>query len=301
MNNPQDRSIIHTPFNLDTAPLNELNDQLNDGIYSKLDIDLYHQLSGVSSSAISELLKAPKKYWYKYLSGEFVQQESKALTLGKALHEYVLEPETFHDNFFCLPKIDRRTKDGKFMYSTIMKEAGNKKPLSLDEFDQVKGMAESLHEHPIFSKFIKEAFIEHSLLMTDKETGVRLKSRPDFYTKDFIFDLKTTDNAQEFAYANKAYDFGYHRQAALSYDCLQELTGRSYDQEVHLFVVEKAPPYLVALYTLDDHHIEPGRKQYQTALVKYKDCLDSGVWPGYSPEAVPLKVSYKLMSEFISE
>jgi exodeoxyribonuclease VIII len=45
--------------------------------------------------------------------------------------------------------------------------------------------------------------------------------------------------------------------------------------------VEPEPPFLTAVYRLDDDLAAYGRERYDTALDVYVRCLDSGVWPGY--------------------
>jgi exodeoxyribonuclease VIII len=46
-------------------------------------------------------------------------------------------------------------------------------------------------------------------------------------------------------------------------------------------VVEKKPPYAVAVYVLDPESIALGRAEYRRDLQLYAECKRTGVWPGY--------------------
>jgi len=79
------------------------------------------------------------------------------------------------------------------------------------------------------------------------------------------------------------YDFGYHIQAALAIDALRHITGRDYEHFVML-AVEKTPPYLTALYALDDEAIAFGRQKYMEAIEIYLQYRGANSWPGYSDQ-----------------
>lgn len=46
--------------------------------------------------------------------------------------------------------------------------------------------------------------------------------------------------------------------------------------------VEKLPPFAVAVYRIDEDALEAGRRMYRRALRLWAECLDRGIWPGYS-------------------
>jgi len=57
-------------------------------------------------------------------------------------------------------------------------------------------------------------------------------------------------------------------------------------KECFLFVaVEKTPPYLVAVYNLDQEAISRGRDENFAALLTYIRCSERNEWPGY-PEQI---------------
>jgi hypothetical protein len=50
-------------------------------------------------------------------------------------------------------------------------------------------------------------------------------------------------------------------------------------------VLEKDPPFCVAVYELEDLAISLGRDEYQKHLQQYAECMSSGVWPAYGDGA----------------
>ena len=50
-------------------------------------------------------------------------------------------------------------------------------------------------------------------------------------------------------------------------------------------LVEKVPPYLVAVRLLDDDFTALGRRQMRRALSLAAECVESGEWPGHEPYA----------------
>lgn len=55
-------------------------------------------------------------------------------------------------------------------------------------------------------------------------------------------------------------------------------------------VVEKTPPYGVAVYTLDAEAIELGRRIYKRDLATYAWCVQMNSWPCYSPDIQEIKL-----------
>ena len=79
----------------------------------------------------------------------------------------------------------------------------------------------------------------------------------------------------------KAYNRKYYLQGAMAVDGLAKLTDRP-DRKVINFVVSKRAPYLSCAYQLSSGAIDQGRKEYKYGAKVYKQCSDSGIWPGYN-------------------
>lgn len=254
------------------------------GIYTDISIDEYHSLDGISNSGINVLRQSPKKYWYHYLSNARKKEDGKDKIIGSALHTLVLEPHTFFDRFSIYPEgIDRRTKAGKVAYANYQLLMEGKQELKIEEFDLVQAMGNAMKTHPMYdSIFCNEkdkGHIENTLIWEDN--GVILRSRPDFYNSNLVVDIKTTRTTSQKDFKRSISDYGYHRQAYIALNGLTKLTGRDYSIFI-LFVVEKEPPHLTAMYVLDDKSINIGRIEVDNALAVYRECSTNNFWPGYS-------------------
>lgn len=257
----------------------------NSGIYKNVTNEDYHKSKGLSNSQMSYLLPpyCPKMFWWHHISGKAVKPETNAFDVGTAVHTLVFERETFRDRFYCVQEIPKRnTNLGKVAYESMEKTAAGRIVLDKADQDIVFEMASNITSHGMWRtlKGGDSGCIEDSLAWQDPDTGVLLRSRPDFYTDDLIIDLKTTKDSSPHSFQKSVVEYAYHRQAALSTTGLSILTGREY-KNVVLFVVDKNPPYPVRCYVLSDAAIEQGKHEFQYASRKYKECIESGVWEDY--------------------
>jgi predicted metal-dependent phosphoesterase TrpH len=71
---------------------------------------------------------------------------------------------------------------------------------------------------------------------------------------------------------------GYHISAAMYQEGLREVTG-----EIHPFLfiaVEKVPPFLCAVYKVDDAAAQLGLDLFHHYARRLANCLHAGKWPG---------------------
>lgn len=285
----------------------------NEGIYANIPIEDYHKDIGISNSGISLILDAPKKYWSKYIDPERTEDEEKtqALILGSAIHCLVLEPELFDKQFVVAPKVDRRTTEGKKTWADflcyVQSKSFNKslkfcpeskiyvaqpKPtiLRVEAYIKAQKMAQSIRGNKAFMAFARMGGkVEHSAYWKDY-SGSWLRSRPDFYNDQFILDIKTTRSAKEKDFQRSIETYGYHRQAAMALDGLEKLTGIS-GRKFVLLAIESSEPFLTSSYLINSESIEIGRAEYKKGAIAYYNCIQSGVWNGYSEAITDLGLS----------
>jgi hypothetical protein len=107
----------------------------------------------------------------------------------------------------------------------------------------------------------------------------------DWLRDDFtvIDDLKTTSDASPQKFARHVFNMGYDIQAAFYRRAVIE----AYEAEpvFRFIVVETKPPYPVTIHTLSDRALESANVKVDLAVQLWKDCMETGVWPGY-PHAV---------------
>lgn len=264
-------------------------------IKPKMSNDDYHAHKAVSRSMLCELEKSPKKYWYKYLSGEHEEESTDALKIGSAFHTLVLEPEKFAEVAVIVPDDKRRPTKAQINAkkpsdSTVLliewwekfdAEYGDKAQLKEKEVEQIKAMARSLRETPEAQKLLaKKGMIEPSIFWTDEDTGVNVKTKPDFIWQDksVAVDLKSVANADKDSFEKSVGDYGYDLQAYMAMEAIRRLNGKAPD--IFVFAcVEKKPPYETAFYVASEDVLKAGEVKYRYLLNKLKHCRVNDTWP----------------------
>ena len=273
--NTSDTSINERILDMTDQELKEL------GIVSGLDNELYHKAFGLSCTNLKIMLRSPAHYHASIL---FPQKTTSEMQLGSALHTAVLQPDLFDEQYMELPKLDRRTKEGKELYKQYS-ESG-KVLLDSAAIATVQKMKESLMQHPIISSVLSSGQPELSCFGCLPEFSHTLvKCRPDWYNEELgvLLDLKTACDASPKAFAKASADYLYHLQNALYADLFSHVSGK-HIQAFLFAVVEKEPPCAVALYQLDADAVEKGRDLYRKAILAYNDSLERNYWVGYSPK-----------------
>lgn len=162
----------------------------------------------------------------------------------------------------------------------------------------VEGMAAALAAHPLIPALLQGGEAEVSMVWTDPETGAPCKGRPDYarFEDACLLDLKTTLDASPAAFGRAAWSYGYATQAA-AYLAGAAALGVEI-RDYLLLVVEKAPPYGVAVYRLPDAALELGRRRWREAVRRYAECLERNTWPGYPETITELTLPGWALSEF---
>ena len=170
--------------------------------------------------------------------------------------------------------------------------AEGKVPLLTAEHEQVQAMAKAISEHPLASALLCHGDVEpeQSMFWPDPVFGIWRRARLDAARQPgsgrlIITDYKTVASAEPGKFAKAVYDYRYHMQAAWYLDAAAACLGEH--DAAFLFVAqEKAAPYLTGVYGLDQDSLDLGRAMNERAMERYRDCTESGIWPGYQPEGV---------------
>ena len=257
-----------------------------------IDKNNYHEdVSRVSKSGLDVINRTPLDYWYWYLQTPRPKRKvTDALLLGQAIHVAVFEPEEFFVQFITPPeKLDLRRRLDKERHAEFEFAAQGKKLLKRETYNQCMFMREAVMNDPIAGELLRGAGTKEEVLTwTDPETGVDCKSRLDFrhHETNLIIDLKSAgvdiwSSAAPSAFRRSVSKYRYHVQNAFYTDGLFHSTSLQTPGFIFI-VVEKEPPFKVAKYQLTDQDVQFGREEYIQNLNTYKQCMDSGVWPGYS-------------------
>lgn len=226
-------------------------------------------------------------------------KETDALRLGRAFHDALLLPSAFATDYHFLPEGFSRSATKKFAAEIEDADAAIEDGLSVLKTTEVAwlhAMVAALRADELIRPLMDEGEAEVTLTWKDKETGVWLRARPDWIrpTLDVGINFKTDADASFAGFSKSIGKFGYAQGAALEMDGCEAVFGEIPRTYLHP-VIEK--PTLTdfedgdfiatALWELPPEDIERGRWLNRQAIRLFADCLSSGTWPSYTPQAEP--------------
>jgi len=287
--------------------MNERTAAPETGVYEDIDPKVYRSWEALSSTTARKINnRTPKHARNDELDSK---EPTEALAMGNAVHTYLLERDEMDSRYVVAGKCEATTKAGMSCAKTGRVLCGGKwycathakgrqqdiQPraiLSPDQMSRVKAMAKAVGEHKQARLLMKKIDrYELSMIGTDKDTGCKLKCRLDALatTGDFTFaiDIKTTEDAGE-AFSKSVATYGYHQQAA-HYIHTAAAAGIPLDAMVFI-AVEKKPPHDVVVRQVPDWLVEIGWNDLLSARMKYAECIESNIWPGFSDEVIYMDV-----------
>ena len=264
-----------------------------EGVFYDVPSSTYFAESALSHSLMKELSPTPAHGLAYMLT---FREPKPSQLIGTLTHSLILEPEK------PLPAIAIQPDeypDGKTMkkwtytsnYCKGWRSEQVGKGLIVlprtgkDSYEEIVGMATAASRHPLVREYLSEGVSEVSLF-THLNTAygpIRGKARLDFVPKaKRLIDFKTTQDASEPEFSRALVNFRYASQAAWYLNLWDRLCGtEDKRREFTFFAIEKAPPYLVADYTLDEDALRWGYDMCLKDMDTYAKCSQEGVWPGY--------------------
>lgn len=268
-----------------------MSDPLPLGIHFGIPDEVYRADPGVAQSDLKLMAISPA-HCKARLDDLDEDSDSEARVFGRAFHTRLLQPHLFDEQFIVKPEdYDGRKAEWKKWKAEV---AGNREPLSHDDARRVSGMRERLMAHAVFRAAYESHDSEVSIVQEFNVAGlpVRVKGRLDLVPREgrCICDLKKTQvgKAHHTQWGKQVGNWGYYIQSPYYLDLFNSATNSDRDTFVH-FAVEDRYPYEIGCYVLDEEAISIGRTKYQNLLLRYAECVQTGVWPGYSE--TPIKIS----------
>ncbi len=269
------------------------------GVYPDVPAARYHAWSAASNSRLTKLKRSPA-HLKEYLDNG--EDDTDAFRIGRAFHAAVLEPDWFARAYgVSSAGCDRRNKAGKDEWKALEDEHGDGMVLKYAEHADIARMRDSVMTHPRARKlFVGEGRNELSIVWDDAATGVRCKARIDRYHPTLtqggcVGDLKSTRDASRRKFEKDAYDHGIHRQGAM-YLLGANAVGLKAE---HFAVIacEKEAPYCVQAFVYVMGALDAGEQELHGLLKTYKQCKETGRWPGYSEDFQALALPHHAWSE----
>lgn len=256
------------------------------GIFPDMPAHVYHRIEAMSASGAKKILQSPQHF---RLMRDTPSEPTAAMQFGTAVHDGVLEPDTFSHRVACAPDVDKRTKLGKAEWADFVFCNDGKLILAPDDFDNVRRCVDAIHAHPGAMQLLDGAQTEVSLFWNDARYDVPCKCRWDIANYGGIADVKTTTDASPGEFARSIAKFLYHAQASMYVSGGEHVLHES-PRFFALIAVEKEPPHAVACYYLPGDAIIAGAYLISRALERYRDALTTGRWIGYPDTIEQIKL-----------
>lgn len=266
------------------------------GVYDLPEAE-YHAHPALSSTGARKLLPpscpALFNWWQTH-----PEPPKKEYDLGHAAHRFVLGEGM---DIVCVDAADWRTNAAKAQRDEVRAAGGV--ALLADDYEQMQAMAVALRAHPVAAALFEAGSgkPEQSLFWRDG-SGVECRARVDWLPQAtgrrmVIGEYKTAPSADPEKFAKSAVDFGYAQQAAWYIDGVITLELDRDPAMVHI-VQERTAPYLVSVIQLNSAALRIGRILNDRAIRIYKQCTDTGNWPGYSTDVVSTALPYWYERQF---
>lgn len=245
------------------------------GLHFDLDEKEYHSHRGsLSHSGAKTLLRAPALFRWEQDHPVY----KDVFDFGHAAHAKVLGVGA---KIVVVHADDWRSKAAREARDAARAEG--KTPLLAKDAAKVDDMAAELLRHRLAAQLLTSGRPEVSAFCEDPATGVLRRSRFDWVEdRGILVDYKTTVCSEPNAFVRSSIKYGYHSQHAWYLDIGTDL---DLSPTAFAFIAqEKEPPYLVTVIELPADLVEHGRARNRRALERFRDCTDSGHWPGYVPD-----------------
>lgn len=252
------------------------------GFHRGLDERIYHgHRDSLSHSGAKVILRSPAHFRHRL--DHPVHKD--IFDFGTAAHARVLgvgAPVTVHEYDAEKVKSPKATNAWKTQQAEV-REAGGVLLLP-DEDATVQAMADQLAQHRMAMRLLSDGEPEVSAFAVDEETGVLRRCRFDWLGPAVLDDYKTAVSSDPNEFLRAAVRLGYHMQAGWYLDVARAL---GHPAPAFAFIVqEKEPPYVVTVIELPAELIDRGRDLNRRALQRFRDCTDTGLWPGYVPDNI---------------
>ena len=204
--------------------------------------------------------------------------------LGRLTHALVLSPTEDVEGLAVYPGPVRRGK----AWDAFAEEHAHELIVTASQLDAARAMRDAVHAHPEAAALLRSGDPEVTAQWAH-ETGLRMRCRFDWLHEHGpgFAELKTTRLAGLDAIAREVAGRCYHAQLALYAMGFEAVHGEP-PLNVHLLVVQSAPPWDVVVLAVGPDVLVPGRALVERWIARVAECSRAERWPGAGDGVVDL-------------
>ena len=239
----------------------------------------YRQHPAISRSELWHIRKSPAHFKEEK---DNPSPPTPSLLLGQLTHAFLLTPDEVENQFAVLPDINRRTREGKAIYSEWIEENTEKVIVPAQMWEQARSIAGAVLDVPKARKLLqglKEVpyFWKHPI--TEEECKCRVDCLNTSLSRPTIVEYKTAADASLEAFVRAAIKYGYDFQSGMYSQGVEQNIG---EEPMFVFIVaETSPPYAVNILCADETFVAHGKDIMAELMEIYHDCKLTGNWWGY--------------------
>ncbi len=240
-------------------------------IYHNLDFEAYKKMQALNASKLKDFASSPKIYEYR-ISNPIVP--SASMEFGTMVHKWILERDTFGEEYAVTPQNNKRLKAFKEEYDLWKQK--NITLITEEEFGKLKTIDVEIQG-------------ENELTIKFERWGLTCKSRFDSLIDDCIWDVKTCSDVSKFE--RDIVTFKYYLQAGFYSYAFETEFGRK-PSGFKFFVVPNKMPYNdYQIIEMDQDYIDYGRQEVESLIEVYKKSKESQKYPR-RPDVIAYRPSF---------
>jgi exodeoxyribonuclease VIII len=250
----------------------------------------YREYAGLSGTELGILAECPAKLKHQRDNG---RETTQAMSFGSLVHTLILEPHEVNNRYVVMPEgMSRRGKE----YEALVARSAGKELIKYDEYAEANGMAETCYQNPLAKRILQECQGENEKEIYWIEDGVACKGKIDRYLTGLnaIIDYKTAADANPRTFGYKVLERGYLLQLAHYMSGIKHISGSDKYPSAFIIAQEKDAPYVTTVYELSATQLGGAIEQRKELLAKHAECMNSGIWSGYSNEIIVLDLKERL-------
>lgn len=213
------------------------------------DADYYGEFGRqfLSNSDIRDLLTNPKSF-------KKPTPKTKAMVEGSYLHTLILEPHKA-DAFQIVDATTRTTK----IYKETLEALGEDILLLQSEADKIKSLVQTMKSNLYFYDQIYADGNTYEEPMVMELHGHMWKGKADIVTEDFVIDIKTTSDIDQFKWSAKRYN----------YDSQCYIYQMMFGKPLFFFVIDKET-HRLGVFEPSESFINDGKDKVLRAIEVYE-------------------------------